>query len=104
MKHTILHSLAAVLLTTGIVLVVSSDVGRLLAALLSGQESTVLPIEQSSLHASAQEAPTAPRQLIMGILLILLGLGIYTFWNLQSRPEHPSKRMRKTITRAGYRE
>ena len=104
MKHTILHSLAAVLISTGVALVVSPDIGRLLANLISGQGSTVLPIEQSSLHAAAQETPTAHQQLIMGILLILLGLGIYTFWNLQSRPEHPSKRMRKTITRAGYRE
>ena len=103
MKPPILRTLAAVFLTTGVVFVVSSGVGRLPATLLSGQGSTVLQIEQSSLHAAAPENQIASRQLIMGILLILLALGIYAFWSLRKLPEHPSKRMHKTITR-GYRE
>lgn len=107
--------LTAVCLTLGVFLVISSGWTLSSATLLSGQGSTLVPEKnlsatlrtapESSLHGAALDQSAATRQLIMGILFILLGLGIYTFYSIRNRDIHrPAKHTKRmTLVRASSR-
>lgn len=91
-------------LTAGVILVTMSGLPYFGADLLSGQGSTIL-IEPSPLHGAAPDQQTATQQLILGLLLILLGLGIYTFWFIRNRdfPRSPKHTKRTTLIRTSSR-
>ena len=108
--------LTALFLTFGVVLAVSSRFYTSIVGLLSGQGSTLVPEKSLSipllilpepfLHAAAPEQAAATRELMIGILLILLGLGIYTFWSIRNRnlSHHPRQHQKlTTVTRVSSR-
>lgn len=90
--------LTAVFLVFGVVLTVSSGFDLSIVGLLSGQGGMIrteslppaLQLEQGFLHGAAPDQQTATQQLILGLLLILLGFGIYTFWFIRNRDFPPT--------------
>lgn len=94
--------LTAMILAIGVFLVAPSvlDNSVVVVDLLFGQGSTVIrpPPAEEIFHAAAPAQNPATSELILGILLILLGLGIYTFWSVRSRTLPHTPKHTKTIT------
>lgn len=106
MSTSIPRILIAVFLAFGVVLTVSSGFDLSIEGLLSGKGSTIrtespspaLQMEQGFIHGAAPDQQTATQQLILGLLLILLGLGIYTFWSIRHRDFPRSSKRTKMTT------
>lgn len=91
--------LTAVFLALGVFFVMTSAIDPSMLGFLSSGQGSTIPLQgldQGVFHAAAA-APVAGRQLILGILLILLAFGIYTLSSLRHRDRH-SLKQRKPST------
>lgn len=85
--------LTVVFLALGVFFVATSGIDPSILGLLSSGQGSTVPLqglEQRAFHA-APASPVAGRQLILGILLILLAFGIYTLSSLRARDRHSLK-------------